>query len=78
MTLAFGIEQLAHRLRVSPSFKKREIKRGRLTAVRPGRRALLMFPEIERYLREQFQGGRCGTETKSPGGIIDSRRAGSP
>jgi excisionase family DNA binding protein len=48
--LAYGVQELAQRLGVSPSFIRLEIQRGRLNSVHAGRRLLVMRTEIERYL----------------------------
>ena len=48
--LAYGVQELAQRLGVSPSFVRLEIQRGRLNSVRAGRRLLVTRTEIERYL----------------------------
>jgi excisionase family DNA binding protein len=55
--LAFGVDELAHRLNVSPSFIRLEIKRKRLGAVRLGRRSLITVAEIERYLADNSEQG---------------------
>ena len=48
--LAYGVQELAQRLGVSPSFIRLEIDRGRLNSIRAGRRLLITQTEIERYL----------------------------
>jgi excisionase family DNA binding protein len=48
--LAYGVQELAQRLGVSPSFVRLEIERGRLNSIRAGRRLLITQTEIERYL----------------------------
>jgi excisionase family DNA binding protein len=55
--LAYGVQELAQRLGVSPSFVRLEIERGRLNSVRAGRRLLITRTEIERYLSDNTATG---------------------
>jgi excisionase family DNA binding protein len=59
LSLKLGLEVavLAARLGVPVSFIRAEIKRGRLTSVRVGRRRLVMCSEIERYLADIVMSG---------------------
>ena len=48
--LAFGIGECAEALGVSPGFIRLEILRGKLAAVRAGRRVLVKKDSLEKYL----------------------------
>lgn len=53
--LAVSLDKVAWRLSVSVSFLRLEIGRGRLQAIRLGRRLLISEAEIDRYMKANIQ-----------------------
>jgi excisionase family DNA binding protein len=52
------VNEVASRLRIAPATIRAQIKRGKLKASKPGRDWFIEEPEVERYERESWTGGR--------------------